>query len=253
MENLTLVYNGIFKNMLTKYADLISFCSNIYYNLDTGHNQEHMKEVVVATDELCRRMKKDGYDVNTELAICIAYLHDIGRIIRNKDHEIMSRVLFDSVRNLHKYFTNEEKYIIKNAITFHRTANCRVMLDKLSREEILSNDDYKYIAIIYDADKSNMFSVDRCKERIIGYNTYYYDYHRNKLELSHEEICENLCRRFWTGLVPTKSYTGYFSEEFNKLFEDKDKISKEEFIEEFEDCLRMEGIDYDNSGKIKED
>ena len=232
-------YNKIFIRMIDHYQDMVMFCSNIYDNLDPAHGREHMKEVVVATDIICDQLHNNGYEVNKDLAICIAYLHDIGRIVRNKDHELHSCTLFNNVRNLHKYFNEDELFIIRHAIIHHRSSAAKKIFKGKSTEKILSDEANMYLAILYDADKSNRFDANRCKERVISYNTYYYKNNLNTY--SHEQICDNAYDRFIRSTKPTTSYTGLFQDQFNKLFEDKNKISKEEFIEEFEDWLRMEG------------
>ena len=125
-----------------------------------SHKLKHTYQVVNNAKYICEKLNLD--ELNTDIAMIIALLHDIGRFtqakemqtfredITNYDHATLGvKLLFD--KNEIRKFISSSEYdeIIKNAIANHS----KYILDesRLSDEEIL------HCKIIRDADKIDSF------------------------------------------------------------------------------------------------
>ena len=63
------------------------------------------------------------YDVDINMVYTIAAYHDIGHHIDRKRHEIISAEIFMKDENMKKFFNDEERKIIKEAIEDHRASS----------------------------------------------------------------------------------------------------------------------------------
>ncbi len=90
----------------------------LYTRNDDAHGIEHIKTVIRRSLELAK-----NYDVNIDMVYTIAAYHDFGVYIDRKTHEIISADMFMKDENMKKWFSDEQRIIMKEAIEDHR-ASC---------------------------------------------------------------------------------------------------------------------------------
>ena len=89
-----------------------------YDKNEAGHGINHIKTVI----DRSLKFAKD-YDVDINIVYTIAAYHDLGHHIDRKRHEIISAELFMKDENMKKFFNDEERKIIKEAIEDHRASS----------------------------------------------------------------------------------------------------------------------------------
>ena len=89
-----------------------------YNKNEAGHGINHIKKVI----DRSLKFAKD-YDVDINMVYTIAAYHDIGHYIDRKRHEIISAEIFMKDENMIKFFNDEERKIIKEAIEDHRASS----------------------------------------------------------------------------------------------------------------------------------
>ena len=134
---------------LKKYIEEYIFLE--YDKNEPAHSISHIKYVIDRSFEL---VKENELDVNLDMVYTIASYHDIGHHIDSKKHEIISADIMSKDENLKKFFTDEERQIIKEAIEDHRAS---------SKEEPRSI----YGRIVSSADRNN--TVEACLRRTYTY------------------------------------------------------------------------------------
>lgn len=102
--------------------DLVNYIENnifpLYEKNDKGHGLEHINNVIKRSLELA-----DNYDINRNIIYAISAYHDLG-VNENRDkHEIISAKMFEQDKNMQKYFSDEDRKIIKEAIEDHRASS----------------------------------------------------------------------------------------------------------------------------------
>lgn len=102
---------------LKKY--IAEFVFPEYDKNDLGHNIIHIKEVIRRSFALNDTFKL-GLDDN--MIYAIAACHDRGKYIDSSIHEKLAANLFYEDLNMKKFFTDEERLIIKEAIEDHRSS-----------------------------------------------------------------------------------------------------------------------------------
>lgn len=93
----------------------------LYNRNEEGHGIQHIKTVIKRSLELAK-----NYEVNLNMVYTIASYHDLGHYIDRKTHEIISANWMWNDENLDKFFTRDQKQIIKEAIEDHRSSNKNV-------------------------------------------------------------------------------------------------------------------------------
>lgn len=158
LRNMILEENGIdeleyyTKNVRQDLKDYIA--EHIFPEYDKNepaHSINHIKYVIDRSFEL---VKENKLDVNLDMVYTIASYHDIGHHIDSKTHEIISADIMSKDENLKKFFTDEERQTIKEAIEDHRAS---------SKEEPRSI----YGRIVSSADRNN--TVEACLRRTYTY------------------------------------------------------------------------------------
>ena len=134
---------------LKKYIEEYIFPQ--YDKNEPAHSINHIKYVIDRSFEL---VKENELDVNLDMVYIIAAYHDIGHHIDSKTHEIISTDIMSKDENLKKFFTDEERQTIKEAIEDHRAS---------SKEEPRSI----YGRIVSSADRNN--TVEACLRRTYTY------------------------------------------------------------------------------------
>lgn len=90
----------------------------LYDKNEKGHDIEHINTVIKRSLKLAK-----DYDMDINLVYTIASYHDLGHHIDRKTHELISAKIFMEDENMKKFFTDEERIIIKEAIEDHRASS----------------------------------------------------------------------------------------------------------------------------------
>lgn len=90
----------------------------LYNKNEEGHGLKHIETVI----ERSLKFAKD-YDANIDMVYTIAAYHDLGHHIDRKRHEIISAQIFIEDENMKKWFSDEQRKIIKDAIEAHRASS----------------------------------------------------------------------------------------------------------------------------------
>lgn len=101
---------------LKKYIEESIF--PLYSKNEEGHGINHIKTVIKKSLELAQ-----GRDVDLNMVYVVAVYHDLGHHIDRKKHEIISSKIFMSDENIKKWFDDEKRNIIKEAIEDHRSSS----------------------------------------------------------------------------------------------------------------------------------
>lgn len=102
--------------------ELVEYIENdifpLYDRNEEGHGIGHIKTVIKRSLELA-----SNYDVNLNMVYTIASYHDLGHYIDRKTHELISADIFMKDENVKKWFNDEQRIIIKEAIEDHRASS----------------------------------------------------------------------------------------------------------------------------------
>ena len=89
-----------------------------YENNDKGHGLSHIEYVT----ERCFKFSVQFQSINTDILYAIAVFHDIAHHIDKARHEILSADIFYKDEEMKRFFTDDERVIIKQAIEDHRAS-----------------------------------------------------------------------------------------------------------------------------------
>ena len=90
-----------------------------YKKNDGGHNIAHILEVIRRSFELNKNFK---LGLNEEMIYTIAACHDWGKYIDHEKHHLIAAENFINDDGMKKFFTDEQRKIIKEAIEDHRSS-----------------------------------------------------------------------------------------------------------------------------------
>lgn len=181
----------------------------LYDRNEVSHGINHIKTVIRRSLELA-----DGYDVDFNIVYTVAAYHDLGHFIDRKRHEIISAEMFMKDENIKRWFADEQRMVIKEAIEDHR-ASCNHVPRTI------------YGKIVSTADRT-ITDIDNTIKRSYTYGK------KNYIGLSEEEQFE----RVYEHLVEKYGENGYakvyledkeFDEAVSKLRQALE--NREEFIE----------------------
>ena len=188
----------------------------LYNRNEKGHGIEHIKTVIERSLKLAK-----NYDVDIDMVYTIASYHDLGHYIDRKKHEIISAEIFMEDDNIKKWFTDEQRKIIKEAIEDHRASS-----DHTPRSI--------YGMIVSTADRT-IVDIDDTIKRSYLYGK------RNYIGISEEEQIE----RIFNHLTEKYGENGYakiyledkeFDESIKKL---RQALSnKDEFLKRIRDVVK---------------
>ncbi len=194
-----------------------------YEKNDEGHNLEHINYVINRSFKFADTVEGINYDI----VYTVAAYHDIGHHINPKAHEIVSAEIMYNDNQLNKFFTNEEREIIKEAIEDHRAS---------SNHEPRSI----YGKIVSTADRNN--TVEACLRRSYLYGK----------RLAPKFTDEQLFERAYEALNMKFGENGYAKfffkdDEYEKFLKDIRKLlsDKNKFIEvqkNYIDELKLKGV-----------
>lgn len=181
----------------------------LYDRNEFAHGINHIKTVIRRSLELA-----DGYDVDFNIVYTVAAYHDLGYFIDRKRHEIISAEMFMKDENIKRWFADEQRMVIKEAIEDHR-ASCNHVPRTI------------YGKIVSTADRT-IVDMDNTIKRSYTYGK------KNYIGLSEEEQFD----RVYEHLVEKYGESGYakvyledkeFDEAVSKLRQALE--NREEFIE----------------------
>lgn len=185
----------------------------VYENNDSGHNLEHIKYVINRSIKFASQFE----NINLDMVYTIAAFHDIAHHIDKDHHEVKSAEWFYKDENMKRFFTDEERQIIKEAIEDHRAS---------SKTEPRTN----YGKIVSSADRN--VDVSSMLKRMHSYTCQHYN------NLSLEEAVE----RAYKHMMKKYGVEGYaknycvdkeylkFKEEVKDLIKDK-KAFEEKYLQ----------------------
>jgi uncharacterized protein len=93
----------------------------LYAQNDEGHRLEHIQTVLKRCRELMVGLGSEA-DLDENMVFAIAAYHDIGHHIDAKNHEKISAEIFSRDLEMRKFFTDEQRDIIREAIADHRAS-----------------------------------------------------------------------------------------------------------------------------------
>ena len=194
-------------NKLKKYIEENIFPE--YSKNEPAHNIEHIKYVINRSFKFADTVD----NINYNIVYTVAAFHDIGHHIDPKKHEIISAEIMMKDENLKKFFSDEERMVIKEAIEDHRASS-----DHEPRSI--------YGKIVSTADRNN--TVEACLRRSYSYG--------KKLEPDFSD--EQLFERAYNHLKLKFGENGYAKfffkdEEYEKFLKDIRALlsNKDKFID----------------------
>ena len=181
----------------------------LYDRNEFAHGINHIKTVIRRSLELA-----DGYDVDFNIVYTVAAYHDLGHFIDRKRHEIISAEMFMKDENIKRWFTDEQRMVIKEAIEDHR-ASCNHVPRTI------------YGKIVSTADRT-IVDIDNTIKRSYTYGK------KNYIGLSEEEqfdkVYEHLVEKYGErGYAKVYLKDKEFDEAVSKLRQALE--NREEFIE----------------------
>lgn len=181
----------------------------LYDRNEFAHGINHIKTVIRRSLELA-----DGYDVDFNIVYTVAAYHDLGHFIDRKRHEIISAEMFMKDENIKRWFSDEQRLVIKEAIEDHR-ASCNHVPRTI------------YGKIVSTADRT-IVDIDNTIKRSYTYGK------KNYIGLSEEEqfdkVYEHLVEKYGErGYAKVYLKDKEFDEAIGKLRQALE--NREEFIE----------------------
>lgn len=181
----------------------------LYDRNEFAHGINHIKTVIRRSLELA-----DGYDVDFNIVYTVAAYHDLGHFIDRKRHEIISAEMFMKDENIKRWFADEQRMVIKEAIEDHR-ASCNHVPRTI------------YGKIVSTADRT-IVDIDNTIKRSYTYGK------KNYIGLSEEEqfdkVYEHLVEKYGeSGYAKVYLEDKEFDEAVGKLRQALE--NREEFIE----------------------
>ena len=90
----------------------------IYRHFDQAHQMDHVETIIINSLEIAKE-----YDVDMDMVYVIACFHDIGIKYGRNDHHLTGGLFLYKDEELKKYFTEEQRIIMKEAVEDHRASN----------------------------------------------------------------------------------------------------------------------------------
>lgn len=181
----------------------------LYDRNEFAHGINHIKTVIRRSLELA-----DGYDVDFNIVYTVAAYHDLGHFIDRKRHEIISAEMFMKDENIKRWFADEQRMVIKEAIEDHR-ASCN-HVPRTIYGKIVSTAD----RTIVDMDNTIKRSYTYGKKNYIGFSE----------EEQFERVYEHLVEKYGeNGYAKVYLEDKEFDEAVSKLRQALE--NREEFIE----------------------
>lgn len=174
-----------------------------------AHGREHVETVLKRADEISKKYQGINYNI---LYTAVIY-HDIGDHIDRENHEKVSAEMMMEDEELNKYFTLEEKQIIKEAIEDHRSSKGKIPRNL-------------YGKILASADKNT--DINMYFKRCILYETEHHPEHTKQqiLERAYEHAIEKFGKNGYAVkmyFVDDEKYEEYLKK-LQDLIDDKEQF-----------------------------
>ena len=199
---------------LVKYIEKNIF--PLYSRNEEGHGINHIKTVIERSLKFAK-----NYDIDINMCYTIAAYHDLGHFIDRKRHEVISAEMFMEDENMKKFFTDEQRKTIKEAIEDHRASS-----DHKPRSI--------YGMIVSTADRT-IKDIDTCIRRAYSYGKKNYEGLTEEQQI--ERVYEHLTEKYGqNGYAKTYIEDKEYEESIKKL---REALSnKKEFIERVKKVIR---------------
>ncbi len=119
-EETLIEYNRLTQGVnpeLRSYVEKVVFPK--YDKNDKAHGIIHILEVIRRSFVLNEAM---GLNLNIDMVYAIASCHDIGKYINSDEHHLIAGKEFLSDENMKRFFTDEQRVVISEAIEDHRSS-----------------------------------------------------------------------------------------------------------------------------------
>lgn len=150
----------------------------LYQRNEEGHGISHIKTVIKRSLELAQE-----YEVDLNMVYTIAAYHDLGHYIDRSTHELISADMMIKDENLARWFTQEQRKRMKEAIEDHRAS---------SKHEPRSI----YGRIVSTADRT-IINIDHTIKRTYSYGKSHYPDLPQEEQL--ERIYQHLSQKYGEG------------------------------------------------------
>lgn len=179
-----------------------------------GHGKEHIETVIQRSFEIINEF---GLDVDKDMVYTIAAFHDIGYKENPDQHEEESSKKFEEDENMKRFFTEEQRRTISEAITDHRAS-----LEYEARSD--------YGKIVSSADRET--SVEKMLTRSLLFQSDKLANQKPTVQQVIEASYKKLSSKYGKGgyakmYYPDKKYTDYL-DMMQFLLENKDKFVQAE-------------------------
>lgn len=177
-----------------------------YKKNDKGHGLIHIMEVIRRSFELNKSM---NLNLNDDLIFTIAACHDYGKYIDHETHEKIAAQKFFENNDFKRFFSDEQRLIIKQAIEDHRS----------SFEDTPRSD---YGKLISSADRNSTIDIVFIRSFFVGQS--------RTPDLTIEEFLDFTLNRLRKRYSEEKSENMFFEDEiYVKFLFDMRKLLKDEF------------------------
>lgn len=179
-----------------------------------GHGREHIETVIARSFELAKTF---GLSVNPDMVYTIAAFHDIGYKVNQDEHEAVSSEMFLQDDNMARFFSEQERQTIAEAIVDHRAS-----LEYEARSD--------YGKLVSSADRE--ISVENMLKRSILFQA---DKHRSEkptvsqvIDYSYKKLSSKYGKGGYAKMYyPDDKYQNYL-QRMQEILEDKEKFVQAE-------------------------
>lgn len=181
----------------------------LYDKNEQGHGICHIHDVIRRSLDFVSQFT----DINKEIVYTIAVYHDIAHHIDKDNHEILSAQIFYEDEALKQFFTEEERFIMKEAIEDHRASL------KTEPRNI-------YGKILSSADRT--YHLDDFMKRADAYTRKYYPNLTEEqiIARAYQHLQEKYGREGYSKMYVFDLEYQKFKEEVAKILQDKVEFKK---------------------------
>lgn len=94
----------------------------LYDDVDPAHGQSHIRTVIKNSLELAEGLLAEGQEISLDMVYTVAVYHDVGIRYGRKDHEGNSGKWLMEDDALKRWFSEEERQIMREAVEDHRAS-----------------------------------------------------------------------------------------------------------------------------------
>lgn len=215
-DNILISWKNILNNQ-SLFNYLVNIILPKYKNIDLGHNEEHILDVLTYAYNICNILGDKISKKQRELIFTAIIYHDISLLNSSrKNHHLDSAKIFLSDNNITKYFTNVERKVISEAIEDHRASAT------LTPRSLVG-------LIVADSDTGPL-----CIENLIKRSYYYHV--KNEPNSNDEEILKEIIAHL-TNKFGQNGYVQYWLKESENYFKEF-KNSTDRHIFDDANCIK---------------